>query len=51
MSSNMFEGDITLLTRYFQEVDVVSVDMFKAVSAIISDSLKYAKDKPAQLVR
>ena len=37
------KGDITLLTRYFSDCDVVSAEMFKAVSDIIVDYMKYSK--------
>lgn len=47
---NGSQGDITLLTRYFQDVDAVSVEMFRSVSHIVTDCLQHAKEKPSVLV-
>ena len=44
------QADIKLLQRYFNDVTVVSNEMFKVVASIIANALQYAKEKPELLV-
>ncbi|CBY39142.1 unnamed protein product [Oikopleura dioica] len=47
---NGSQGDVTLLNRYFQDVEVVSSELYRKISSIISDSFTTAKSKPELLV-
>ena len=44
------QADILLLQRYFNEVNVVSDETFKVVSAVVNDALVQAKERPELLV-